>query len=216
MKGHLTLYVNDDHTLDIEEIVMEARAYIKDHMVAGHYSFPGLGVVALSFIGTREIVENDEELSLNIGDTTKTIEDEGSDEITPYGGLFIAFGIAAAVAAFATTYVLIRRKKSSKDEAEREEWEESSEGEFSASRVSFDNEGGRTRAIRFHEVNGQIIGQFESGTFDEIDVFSQPDPASPSKRLSTMDVHKCSSASCQQCTYNSSDQTTFVSAPAQR
>ena len=208
MHGEMYIYIDDHHVNEVEVLVTEALSGIQAAMIAGEFENVLLGIEKVTFIGTR--IENSDvdggDLAAAVG-SQPLDNDDGKDSMSTFGALFTSAACVAVVAALATAFVLYRRMTSNKHNLDEDDdsdfqanqWETGSDCD-AASRVSFDNDYGRTRAVRFEEVNGQIIGRFDSGgSFDVTEQYNEPSPRSPSQRSSTMNVHKCTSATCEKC-----------------
>ena len=204
MKGQMYIYIEESHKNDVETLVTSSISAIKKGMDEGHFVENLLGITGVNFIGSRTSSDGDPDDNLAAAvSASSTHKDAEDDSVSVFGWLFSSAAVIVACAALATAFIIYRRRKNApfgEEESFRENsWEVASYD--MGSRVSFDQDAGRTRAVRFMEVNGQIIGHFDSDSFDNAE-FSEADPASPSKRSSTMNVHKCKSATCEECTMN--------------
>jgi len=221
MHGEMLLYIEPDHINEIEVIVTQALSGIQSAMSSGEFENSLLGIYKVTFIGTRIEPGVTDEIDLAAAIGSQPLEEENEKSISTLGALFASAACVAGAAALATAFVLYRRITSNKvdlndDESEFQanNWESESDYD-AASRVSFDDDCGRTRAVRFQEVNGQIIGRFDcGGSFDLTEEYKHPEPGSPGVRSTTMDVHKCTSATCEKCA-NGNKRTRFVSASRQ-
>uniref|UniRef100_A0A7S2LSU7 Uncharacterized protein n=1 Tax=Leptocylindrus danicus TaxID=163516 RepID=A0A7S2LSU7_9STRA len=228
IKGAMTMYIADDHLDDVEVIIEMTLEEIKNQMDAGAYVDDTIGLSMVSFIGTRvdEGVPDDMDVGGIVSDNGSAEKEDDDDKgLSVVGSLFTSAAVVACVAAVVTALVLYRRMTnnvrddeyeddSQADDFSQNKWDvDVQSADFSrASRVSFDQDNGKQRAVRFTEVNGQIVGRFDSGSFDDGDQFVMPDPASPSRRNVTMDVHRCNSAACDKCTQSKANSTKFLPA----